>query len=392
MTSTADLYDRLAAGANLDDASVDAGIRIVAQYEPLGGWDSKIYPAIYPGAERGAAPRYLTEKRYSGGEEQDAVVVDSRQSQANRCEEALQAALDAGDLVLPHLRLDITSHGREHRITSLTAPHRSRDAYFRDAATSDGTPFDRTEVGAALRIVSTEDATPLMRHSPADLVYGAWDSQRSLRQATKFPRVYTSETVALQVQQGRRAAGRADLIVSGAQLGVPGVDNTWTLAADKGAKGAKKLSQLGHGSIPPSVVETGGVSCRQITRTATVGFAGIARLRFASLDPVAARAARTLLACLALAADRLAFARPGIFLRSGCELTLSSETLGWVGTSGDELGLDRAGAVDLLRHAIDVFGATGVVWSAEPVRLVPGADLQKAIDRAFFAQPADEET
>jgi len=391
MTSTTDLYDRLAAGANLDDASVDAGIRIVAQYEPLGGWDSKIYPAIYPPSKGESEPRYLTEKRYSGGETQDAVVVDSRQSQANRCEEALQTALDAGDLVLPYLRLDITSHGREHRITSLTAPHRSRDAYFRDAATSDGTPFDQTDVGAALRIVSTEDATPLLRHSPADLVYGAWDSQRSLRQATKFPRVYTSETVALQVQQGRRAAGRADLIVSGAQLGVPGVDNTWTLAADKGAKGTKELRQLGHGSIPPSVVETGGVSCRQITRMATVGFAGIARLRFASLDPVAARAGRTLLACLALAADRLAFTRPGIFLRSGCELTLSSENLCWVGTSGDELGLDRAGAVDLLRHAVDALGAAGLVWSAEPVRLVPGAELQKAIDRAFFAKPADEE-
>lgn len=384
------LYDRLAAGVNLDDDSQDAGLRWVTQYAPLGGWDSKIYPAIYPGEGRDG-PRYLTETRYVDGAEQAAVLVDARQSQANRCEEALQAAVDAGELFLPHLRLDITSHGREHRITSLTAPHRSRDAYFRDATALDGTPFDATEVGAALRIVTPDDATPLLRHSPADLVYGAWDSQRSLRQATKFPRAYTSETIALGIEQGRRAAGRADLIVSGAEMVVStGPDNAWALA-EKGAKGAAKLSTKGHGSIPPSVVETGGVSCRQITRTATLGFAGIARLRFASLEPAAARAARTLLAAVALVGDRLAFARPGIFLRSGCELVLDSEEFTWVGTSGDTLTLDRAWAVDLVTEASAKLRETGVNWDTEPVRLRPGAELQKAIDRAFFAQPAAED-
>lgn len=384
------LYARLAAGVNLDDDSPDAGIRVVAQYAPLGGWDSKIYPAIYPGEGR-EGPQYLTETRYVDGVEQSAVVVDSRQSQANRCEEALQSAVDAGELALPHLRLDLTSHGREHRITSLTAPHRSRDAYFRDATASDGTPFDQTEVGAALRIVTPDDATPLLLHSPADLVYGAWDSQRSLRLATKFPRTYTSETIALQVAQGRRAAGRADLIVSGAeQVVAVGTDNTWALA-EKGAKGAVKLSTKGHGSIPPTVVATGGVSSRQITRTATLGFAGIARLRFASLEPAAARAARTLLAALALAGDRLAFARPGIFLRSGCELVLESEALAWIGGSGDTLSLDRRDALDLVTHAATVLRESGVAWTADPVLLRPGSELQKAVDRAFFAQPAEED-
>lgn len=383
-----DLYDRLTAGVNLDDDSMDAGIRVVAQYEPLGGWDSKIYPAIYPGQGRDE-PRYLTETRYVGGIEQSAVVVDARQSQANRCEEGLQAAIDIGDLQLPHLRLDITSHGRKHRITSLTAPHRSRDAYFRDATAQDGTPFDKTEVGAALRIVTPEDATSLLLHSPADLVYGAWDSQRSLRLATRFPRTYTSETVGLEVKQGRRAAGRADLIVSGAMLAVPGEDKTWTLA-DKGAKGAKKLSELGHGSIPPSVVETGGVSCRAITRTATVGFAGIARLRFASLDPAAARTARTLLAALALAGDRLAFSRPGIFLRSGCELTLTEESLAWVGPDSSPIALTRLAAIELVMHASEALRNAGVVWDTEPVRLLPGEPLQKAVDRAFYAKQDDE--
>jgi CRISPR-associated protein Csb1 len=385
------IYDRLAAGVNLDDDSQDAGIRCMAQYAPLGGWDSKIYPAVYPGEGRDAPARYLTETRYVDGVEQSAVVVDSRQSQANRCEEALQAAVDAGVLPLPHLRLDVASHGREHRITSLTAPHRSRDAYFRDATTADGTPFDATEAGQALRIVTPDDATPLLLHSPADLIFGSWDSQRSLRQATKFPRVYTSETIALDIERGHRAAGRADLIVSGAEMVISaGQDNAWTLA-EKSVKGAVKLSTKGHGSIPPSVVETGGVSCRQITRTATLGFAGIARLRFASLEPAAARAARTLLAALALAGDRLAFARPGIFLRSGCELVLESEALAWVGGSGDALSLDRAAALDLTTEAAARLREAGVIWDTAPIHLRPGAELQKAIDRAFFSQPAEED-
>lgn len=383
-----DLYDRLAAGVNLDDDGLDAGIRVVAQYEPLGGWDSKIYPSIYPGQGRDE-PQYLIEKRYVDGAELSAVVVDARQSQANRCEEGLQAAIDNGDLPLPHLRLDITSHERQHRITSLTAPHRSRDAYFRDATATDGTPFDRTEVGAALRIVTPEDATPLLLHSPADLVYGAWDSQRSLRLATKFPRTYTSETMGLEIEQGRRAAGRADLIMSGKALGYIGEDKTLVLA-ENSTKGAKPLSKLGHGSIPPSVVETGGVSCRAITRTATVGFAGIARLRFASLDPVAGRAARTFLAALALAGDRLAFSRPGIFLRSGCELTLTEESLSWVGADGGPVALGRREAIDLAAHAVRAMRDAGVAWDTEPVRLLPGDQLQKAIDRAFYAQQTDE--
>jgi CRISPR-associated protein Csb1 len=390
MTSTMELYDRIAAGVDLDDSSPHAGIRFSTEYEPLGGPDSKIYPAVYPGPSRDDPARYLEEVRYDGGERVTAVVVDSRQSQANRVEEALQQQLDRGAIFLPHLVLDVTSHGTGLRITSLTAPHRSRDAYFRDSRDADGTAFDKTEVGAALRMVNAEDATPMLLHSPLDLALGAWDSQRSLRLATKFPRIYTSEIVGLGVERGKRAAGRADLIVSGAMLGVPGDDNTWTLA-EKGAKGTKKLSELGHGSIPPSIVDTGGVSCKRIVRTANLGFAGVARLRFAPLDPAAARAGRALVACLALAGDRLAFTSPGIFLRSGCELVVAGQSAQWVGTSTDPFVLDRSGALGLLKHAVDRLHAAGVVWADAPVRLVPGPDLQKAVDRAFYANPASED-
>lgn len=388
--TTAGMYERLAVGVEPDGDGPDAGIRIVEEYEPLGGPDSKIYPAIYPGTSSNDPARYLLEDRYLDGEKVSGVVISSRQAMANHVEEALQAAIDSGAFFLPHLELDLTTHGTAVRITSLTAPHRSRDAYFRDSLAADGTPFDKTEVGKALRMVSAQDATAMLLHSPVDLVLGAWDSQRSLRLATRFPRIYTCEVVGLGVEVGRRAAGRSDLLVSGAALGVPGADNTWTLA-EKGTKGVKKLSELGHGSIPPSVVETGGVSCRRIIRTANVGFAGVARLRFDGMDAKAARAARTLIACLGLAGDRLAFARPGLFLRSGCELARTSCRIEWVGEAPGTFTLDRADARALLTHALSELSAAGVALPADPVRLRPGPDLQKAIDKAYYSNPAGEQ-
>ena len=389
MTTMSEIWERLVAGVNLDDNSLDAAVRITAEYEPVGGWGEKLSPPTYPVDSNPDKIPYLVETRFHDGEPERTVMLDSRQSQANRCEEALQAAIAAGRTFLPHLALTGASHGRTHRITSLTAPHRSRDAYFRDSTASDGTPFDSTVVGSALKSVEPSDATALLQNSPTDLVYGVWDSHRSLRLATRFPRIYTSETIGHGVELGRQAAGRSDLIVSGAQR-VRRSGDSWVLVDGKDTKGTSKLSELGHGSIPPSFTAGGGVSVTRVSRTATVGFAGLARIRFAVLPEPAARAARGFLAAVALAGDRLAFGRPGLFFRSGCELALLGETLTWVGT-GDALTLTRADALALLQLAVDQVGEVGIDWPTEAVSLVPGTELQKAVDRAFYTQPAEDE-
>lgn len=393
--TTEQVYDRILRAASLDDESQDAAIRITTDYEPIGGWEDKISPPTYPdpdakGGEKSSV--YLLETRYLNGEAVDSVLLDNRGSQANRVEEAVLHGIGRGLFFIPHLALEVETHGRPLRITSLQAPHRSRDAYFRDSRSPDGDAFDATEIGAALVAVSPDDATALLRYSPADLVLGSWDSHRELRLATKFPRCYTSELVGYGVTEGKRAAGRSDLIVSGKAMANVGEGKSWTLTEGKSAKGAKKLSELGHGSIPPSFTSTGGVSVHSVRRTATLGFAGLARVRFGSLEEPAARAARALLASLALCGDRLAFARPGLFLRSGCELVTRTEAISWVGMSAQEFTLDRSAAVDLLQHAIVRLGDAGVEWPDKPTRLVPGPELQKAIDRAYFSQPADEES
>lgn len=378
MATTEALYERLAAAASLEGD--DGAIRIAASYEPGAGSTSKVSPPTYR-MDAKDVPPYVIERRYtSDGVLEDTILLDSRQSQANRCEEALQDAVDSGRLRLPFLQLDIGTHDRAVRITSLTAPHRSRDAYFRDAQDEDGIPFDKTPLGQALAAVTPADASTLYLHSPADLVYGVWDSHRGLRMATKFARAYTSEIVGHGAEVGVRAAGRSDAYTSGARP-VGGKNGDW----DPKGKGSK-LSEVGLGSIPPTTAGPGGVSVTGITRNATLSFAGLARVRVGSTAD-ATRSARAVLAALALVGDRLAFGAPGIFLRSGCDLVLDTETVEWVGRgrATEPVDLDRGGAVELFVHAVERAEAAGLTWASESVRLMPQAKLQRVVDEAFMA-------
>lgn len=376
-------YERLAAAASLE--SDDGAIRIRARYEPGAGSGAKVSPPTYP-EDRRDTPYLLEDRLGPDGVAEKVALLDSRQSQANRCEEALQDAIDVGRLELPHLVLQLVTHAHTIRITSLTAPHRSRDAYFRDSRLGE-TPFDKTPEGSALADTSSEDATALYLHSPADLVYGVWDSHRGKRLQTKFPRVYTSELVGRGAVSGSRAAGRYDMFTSGKRK-VSGSDDDWT----PDDKGKSKLSAVGLGSIPPGVVAAGGVTCRTIEREATLSFAGLARVRVGT-DSSQRRAARAVLAALAILGDRLAFGPPALFLRSGCDLVVESESLSWVRRGGQEQNfeLSASDASALFLHAVDGAASAGLQWSTEPLRLAPQEKLQRVVNEAFLAAPDEGE-
>jgi CRISPR-associated protein Csb1 len=381
------LGDRLTAAANLE--SDDGAIRIRATYEPGGGAGTKVSPPTYPAAASGdRKTMYVTEERWGAdGELHKTVLLDSRQSQANRCEESLERAIAAGHLNLPYLALETSVGGQPLRITSLSAPHRSRDAYFRDAETLEGMPFDATEVGGAMARATALDATPYFRHSPADLIYGVWDSHRDLRFATKFPRVYTSEVVGWDFEEGRRAAGRFDPMTSGAEQ-VVGGNTDWQ---NSGSAKKAKLSNLGLGMIPPNFSSVGGVTTRSIERVATLSFAGLARIQVGEHE-AQRRAARGTLAALALLGDRLAFGDAGLFLRSGCDLVASSEHLEWVGRRGTTpLELTRSATLELFVEAVTAAEKAGLSWSPEPIRLRPQKKLQWAFDKAYRTAPDEGE-
>ncbi|MGW3228752.1 type I-G CRISPR-associated RAMP protein Csb1/Cas7g [Kitasatospora sp. NPDC001095] len=385
------LYERLAEAAS--GLSADGAIRVVAQYEPVAGVGAPVAPpTVKVKQKEGDGPGQLFEDRWVGGEAVKVVLLDQRQSQANRCETALLEAVDQGDAVVPHLALHVTAEGRALRMTNLDAPHRSRDAYFRDAVDEAGVKFDETDTGQALRETGTGDVRAFLESAPSDLVFGIWDSHRKRRVQLKVPRTYTSEMVGLDPLSGKRAAGRFD------KWNFPG-DNVeltadgWKPVDGTGKKGGKgkalKVSAVGHGMIPP-VEGMGGVTVRAIERNATLALAGLRALRFGDAPKEYVRAARALLAALALLGDRLAFAAPAVRLRSGCDLLLVSERIEWVGRGREGVAVTEPLELDTAAQALELFEfarsraeEAGLKWSKEPVRLRPNAQVQQAIERSF---------
>lgn len=349
--------------------------RIITTYEPAGGPGSRVFPPTFPTNREEVSP-YLIEERQRDGARRAAVVLDQVQSEANRAEEALAQAWSAGFVRMPMLRLT-HSGAATAVITSLDAPHRAFDAYWRDSLLG-GVKFDQTPLGKALQAASLDDASALLKQDPPSLIYGSWNSHRKGRQA-KFPRVYASEIVGWDPVEGSRKAGRMDpLNLVGARSGE---GDEWQYLVG-GAKAAKsKLSEIGHGNIAPNQTH-GGVTVSSATRFATLSLTGINRIGFGSASSVQSLAARTLLAALALLGDRLAFGGPGLWLRSGCELVVENEALEWIGRGGhtEEFTLSRDEAITLYETALDAALAAGVELELETIELTPSAALAKAID------------
>src|SRR5436305_390107 len=103
-----------------------SAVRVVTRLGPAGGSGDKVFPPTYEGG------RYATEKRRIDGQEVEAVLLDSVQSQANRLEAALLQAFRAGDCDLPVLQVTIPRRTGDTVVTALDAPHRVFDAIFRD--------------------------------------------------------------------------------------------------------------------------------------------------------------------------------------------------------------------------------------------------------------------
>ncbi len=385
MTVITEVYDRLVEAVQL--RGDDAAIRIQAEYEPQAGPSAKVFPPTYiPGQDQ---ERYHFEPRWGEeGKPVDVVVLDSYQSQANRVEAALKA--NAEELQLPQLVVEMVADGRLVRISSLDAPHRSRDAYFLDSEI-DGVAFDKTDIGVALSTATADNATAYLRYAPYDLIYGVWDSHRGKRIATKFARIFTSEMIGWDVLQGKKAATKGDplnLAKTTLELG------EWrpnTQTGDKKSKTAN-TSDIGHGMVPASPDESiGGVSVRSITRTAVLSLTALARYTFPAGDTSVSVEGRAALAALALVGDRLAFGRAGLNLRSGADLVLTSERIEWVRRANEPepFELTNEDARSLLGTAQARLASAGVEWVSEPVLLQPTERLARLVEQTFAVPEID---
>ena len=372
-----DLYHDLCSAVALQDER--AVLRVRATYQPAGGEGARIFPPTYP-VERNSSSPYVLEERYVQGAVRKDVLLDSVPSQANRAEEALLRARREGRIELPLLEIDHEG-AASVRLVSLQLPHRYADAYLMDSEI-DGVRFDKTDLGRAFQAASADDASVLLRHDPGSLVFGAWNSHRKGRQA-KFPRIYSSEVIGWDPQLGERRAGRMDpLNLTGLGSRTDDGELSYISVGEK-TKG-KRLSEIGHGNIAPNPAP-GGVTVSSAERMATVSLAGLDRIGFGELPAPAGVAARAFLAAYALAADRLAFGGPSLWLRSGCELVTVTETVEWVlrGGGTQPIDLSVAAALGLYERAVAAVADAGLVPEMQAVTLIPGKGLKAAIDFAL---------
>lgn len=380
--------DRLERAVSLE--SDDAAIRVRAQYAPQAGWTSKVFPPTYLPAN---GTKYHIEQRWGAdGTLVDVVILDSYQSQANRAEAAL--AREAQSLGLPQLVLQTKVGDRHLKVSSLEAPHRSRDAYFRDCEL-ENKPFDETPLGRSLAEATPGNETPFLEFAPYDLIYGVWDSHRGKRIALKFARAYTSEMIGWHRVLGYRAATKGDPLALAGRDTVPRADWQPGTASAQAKKAEVRLSELGHGMVPNAPDDqAGGVSVRAITRTAILSLNGLARYSFPEKRGDATAAGRVALAALALLGDRLAFGGAGLHLRSGSDLSLVSEELEWVrrGAELEPFELTPVSARDLFAAAKVRLKDAGVAWNGEPVLLQPTPRLQQAIESAMATGEIQEGT
>jgi CRISPR-associated protein Csb1 len=223
-----------------------AAFRCRRRLQPGGGEGDKVFPPTFMGAV------YAVEQRRVPGHEQPVtcVLLDSVQSQANRMEQALQEALDAGEIELPVVEVDFSGADLLDpvgKVTSLQAPHRLADAILRDSE-YEGKPFRESEVAKSLNQAVPLNATPIYKLCPTALVFGMWDSAGPKGGlGAKFERAAVSEVVGMGAEFGVKTASRIDPIITKTKgivlYRTP--DGRWTLDEAKAAVEKDKPLKLG---------------------------------------------------------------------------------------------------------------------------------------------------
>jgi CRISPR-associated protein Csb1 len=397
-------------------AVADGGVafRCRVKLQPAGGEGTKVFPPTYAGAV------YATEKRRLPGHADpvECVLLDSVQSQANRMEESLQQALDAGRIKIPIVEVDFNPYfpgmGQPEnrrlvdpvgKVSSLQAPHRIADAVLRDSL-HDGVAFRKSEIGKRISMVSARDATALFEHCPTALVLGMWDSTGPKGGlGAKFERALVAEIVGINAVYGVKSSSRIDPLGIQKDAGplYAGPDGDWTLdkALARKEKGNPvplgkegRPSEANHGNVTPSLSDrdretkeylAGGVTISHAEQTVVLSLPALRRLRFpanGAMNDELDNAARTVLAALGLCATAMA-AEAGQDLRSRCLLwpvePLTWELLSAPGSPPERLGLDAATAIDLLKNAVKGAKDLGLPWCEAPVVLTPSDALVELV-------------
>lgn len=294
---------------------------------PAGGRDAIVAPAKYAG------PTYVFETRYVDGEPKRTVLIDSKNSQANRLEETITTAIRDGAGVLgtlPHIKVTYAEDTGKKDFLDTELPHRAFDAHVRIGEVED---VDRY-MGA--RNSSLDNLRPLFDLSPDTVFFGGWDSTRSKNQL-RIPSAMVGEiygVLADQDNDGRnivhRAGARVDpvsasvtfkdtdlqkIVDSSLDLSDATRDKFLGKGKDKKEKG--KGSIIVVGAIPPKTDALDGVATSGIVRLHVLSFAILRSFHFGG-DVESDIAIRALIAAALLRA--MAGSNAELNLRANCIL------------------------------------------------------------------------
>jgi CRISPR-associated protein Csb1 len=330
-------------------------LRSVLTLEPIDGPGGRIYPPTYPGAKDGDPPRHVVETLPNGSKR---VLLDSVASQANRQEQALIAARNAGRINFSDVYIDLRDTDAGIAVLSATEmPHRLSDAILRDSVI-DGIAFKNTSLGKAIVSVTPANLSALLEASPTTVLYGCWFSGFGIPNPLRLQRCVVADMWAENVVQGQHVASRT------CPLGIEKIDlyqttdGNWTALTEEAARDAKdkprpfgkRPSELKHGNIIDDI-NVRGVTAEKIVLRWALPLAAVRRLRFGGDKRDAAGQAYVV--ALALVARTLQH-EAGYSLRSRCDLISKGRlTIDVVEHDGsiDTPEIDAERAIALLKEA-----------------------------------------
>jgi len=364
----------------------------VTELEPAAGLQASVAPAKFASTRRGETKgEYAYESRFLDGASAMAVIIDSKQSQLNRCEDELVKAIGDGHPTLsrlPRIEVTYTRDDIEEVYSDLMLPHRAFDGHIRSGSV-DGKPVTQLSLYRSIRNATPADARALLEASPVSLVFGSWDSSRAARQG-RWRSALVGEIIGFCADRESALRGGARVDPVGMQVRLTEAklkeladaqrgelsQATYEKAAkptvkkakgDKGDKGEPKISasMLGLGGIPPTLDALSGVACHKIIRSHVLSFATLRQMRFGA-GPEGDAACRALLAALAL--NGLARSDSELYIRANCDLLESGPAAVNVDQRGgsrlalDPLTIDEADAL-LAAALADAEAKARITWN-----------------------------
>lgn len=337
----ADLLDNLKLGRG-------SVITSITELEPAAGPHASVAPAKFVDGSKSV---FAYETRYIDGDARKVVLIDSKQSELNRAEAAIEQGRQYSNEAVVKIPRAVVTYETENgpvEYSDMELSHRIFDGHFR-AGRVDGKPITENDQYRPLRNCTPADMSALLNTAPAALLFGAWDSTRKSNQVRlrsalvgEIIGVLADQEPGAEHRQARRGGARVDAVAASVKLAPKDMEslvndqeaelspknikkNRDAIAAASKAKNKDaahvSASGIGLGSIPPSLEETGAVACRRIIRSWVLSLTTLRQLRFGT-DEKKNVAARALLAALGL--NAIARAENELYIRANCDLIESA--------------------------------------------------------------------